>query len=137
MDAQGNIYGTTDAYGPSGCFEGCGTLYKIDTSGNFTVLHSFTGGDDGDHPQGVISDSAGNLYLTTQGGNPTCTGGFGCGLVVKLDTAGKYTVLHKFNGKDGYGPMGLSLNENTGILYGVADLGGLCNFCGTIFEITP
>jgi hypothetical protein len=112
-------------------------LFKIDTSGNFTVLHSFTGGDDGDHPQGVISDSAGNLYLTTQGGNPTCTGGFGCGLVVKLDTAGNYTVLHKFNVNGGNTPNGLVLDEKTGILYGAAAYGGLCTFCGTIFEITP
>jgi hypothetical protein len=57
--------------------------------------------------------------------------------VFKYDTMGKYTVLHKFDAKDGSGPHGLNLDENTGILYGITGGGGACNFCGTIFEITP
>lgn len=36
----------------------------------FTVLYSFTGGSDGATPNGVVLDSAGNLYGTTlNGGN--------------------------------------------------------------------
>ena len=135
MDGQGNIYGSAVFHANPHCLGGCGTLFKIDTAGNFTVLHSFAGGNDGDHPQSVVSDAAGNLYVATEGGNPSCQDG--CGLVARLDTKGKYTVLHKFNGKDGSALGGLQLNENTRILYGVAAEGGLCSFCGTIFEITP
>jgi uncharacterized repeat protein (TIGR03803 family) len=135
MDAQGNIYGTAVFHGSPQCLGGCGTLYKIDTSGNFTVLHSFTGGNDGDHPQFVTSDAAGNLYVAAEGGDPSCS--VGCGLVVKLDTGGEYKVVHKFNGKDGADPSSLSLDASTGIIYGTTPLGGLCSFCGTIFEITP
>jgi uncharacterized repeat protein (TIGR03803 family) len=135
MDAQGNIYGAAVFDGNPGCPGGCGTLYKIDTGGNFSVLHSFSGGDDGYHPQSVVSDAAGNLYVATEGGDPTCN--TGCGLVAKLDTTGTYKVIHKFNGKDGYGLGGLALDASTGVIYGVTALDGLCGFCGTIFEITP
>ena len=58
----GNLYGTTDGGGASGA----GVVFKVDTSGNETVLYSFTGGADGAYPNaGVILDSAGNLYGTT------------------------------------------------------------------------
>jgi len=50
---------------------------------------SFTGGADGGQPNGVIRDSAGNLYGTTYAGG---TAGFGT--VFELDTAGQETVLH-------------------------------------------
>ena len=62
-DASGNLYGTTDQGGDYGY----GTVFKIDTSGNETVLHSFAGHpDDGAHPRaGLTIDAAGNLYGTT------------------------------------------------------------------------
>lgn len=41
-------------------------MFKLDTSGNETVLYSFTGGFDGNLPHaGLITDSVGNLYGTT------------------------------------------------------------------------
>jgi len=42
-DAAGNLYGTT--YG--GGAWNRGAVYKVDTAGHATVLHSFTGGADG------------------------------------------------------------------------------------------
>jgi uncharacterized repeat protein (TIGR03803 family) len=55
MDAAGNLYGTTDGGGAfSSCsivrtrLAGCGTVFKLDTAGNLTVLHSFNGSD---HPK--------------------------------------------------------------------------------------
>ena len=135
IDAHGNIYGTAVFHGNPQCLGGYGTLYKIDASGNFTVLHSFTGGNDGDHPQYVTSDASGNLYVVAEGGDPSCN--TGCGLVVRLGTGGEYKVVHKFNGKDGADPSSLNLDPSTGIIYGTTPLGGLCSFCGTIFEITP
>ncbi|MGC9948415.1 MAG: choice-of-anchor tandem repeat GloVer-containing protein [Bryobacteraceae bacterium] len=65
-DAAGNLYGTTTGGGEKGCFISCGVVYKLDPSGNETVLHSFTGGVDGSYPYaGVMLDAAGNLYGTT------------------------------------------------------------------------
>lgn len=108
----------------------------------FKVLYNFTGGADGGAPLGLVQDAAGNLYGTTGlGGDPNCYGAWGrCGVVFKLDKAGKLTVLHKFtNGADGAFPYPtLALSGNT--LYGAASQGGYlhCFFdygCGSLFEI--
>jgi len=51
-------------------------VYKLDTSGNETVLYSFTGSPaDGQFPYaGVIGDGAGNLYGTTEFGGKSARG---------------------------------------------------------------
>jgi uncharacterized repeat protein (TIGR03803 family) len=96
QDSAGNLYGTTTAGGT----EGSGVVFKLDSSGSETVLHSFcspTNCDDGELPYaGVILDSAGNLYGTTYYG-----GASGNGVVFKLATSGTLTVLHSFTGADG------------------------------------
>jgi len=65
-DQAGNFYGTTNSGGVGCDGYGCGVVYRLDPSGQETVLHSFTGGaDDGALPEaGVIRDAAGNLYGT-------------------------------------------------------------------------
>src|ERR1017187_2355227 len=115
-DSAGNLYGTTELGGAA--YKG--VVYKLDTTGHETVLHSFTGGADGGYPfAGVIRDSAGNLYgTTTQGGYA------GSGVVYKLDTAGHETVLYTFNGTaDGGSPIVGVIRDSAGNLYGTA-LGG-------------
>jgi len=86
-DTAGNLYGTTYGGGTgSGCYYGgCGTVFKVDTNGTETVLHSFTG-TDGELPNGPIMDGAGNLYGTTLGGGKGagCSTYHGCGTVFKL-----------------------------------------------------
>jgi uncharacterized repeat protein (TIGR03803 family) len=88
-DSAGNLYGTTYAGGKNtACFdgEGCGVVFKLDSSGNETVLHSFTGGRDGFGPEaGLVMDATGNLYGTANFGgtvNRECAGG--CGVVFKI-----------------------------------------------------
>ena len=86
LDSEGNLYGTTYYGGAANR----GVAYKLDTTGKFTVLHDFTGGSDGANPHaGVIFDSAGNLYGTTEYG-----GTRGLGVVYELDPTGHETVLH-------------------------------------------
>ena len=68
QDGAGNLYGTT-AYGGSGggsnCGNfGCGTIFKLDSTGKETVLHSFVGTDGHGPRGGLIRDGAGNLYGT-------------------------------------------------------------------------
>jgi uncharacterized repeat protein (TIGR03803 family) len=134
-DSAGNGYGTTKYGGTAG---GYGTVFKIDRTGKFSLLHSFAGTPDGENPlAGVVLDPAGNIYGTTYYG-----GSFGYGTVFEIDTAGKFTVLHSFNNApDGANPMGGLTRDAAGTLYGTTSDGGdlSCGFsgCGTVFEVTP
>jgi uncharacterized repeat protein (TIGR03803 family) len=138
-DAAGNLYGTTSSYGPVGY----GTVFKLDTAGNETLLYSFTGGRDGASPGGVIRDAAGNLYgITSSGGSLARCGGYGCGVVFKVDPAGKETVLHSFAGypTDGAFPYAVLVRDAAGNLYGTTSRGGSgsClggNGCGVVFKL--
>ena len=76
-DNSGSLYGTTSE-GGNGCegSVGCGTVFKLEPSGNETVLHSFTGEKDGALPAAdLVLDGAGDLYGTTQGGGTSNKGG--------------------------------------------------------------
>lgn len=88
MDAAGNLYGITVFGGTHrNCNgDGCGTVFKLDATGNESVLHSFTGGTDGAFPSaGLAMDSAGNLYGNAEeGGDTACYPPHGCGTVFKL-----------------------------------------------------
>src|SRR5580765_3594301 len=89
----------------------------------FTVLYSFTGGADGADPaEGLILDSAGNLYGSANyGGTGSCDtdGLHGCGVVFKVTKDGAETVLHTFEGgSDGSYPWGGLTLDKDGNLYG-------------------
>jgi len=147
-DEQGNLYGSTTMGGlAGGCFgAGCGSVFKLDPTGKVTVLYNFTGGKDGFYPSGAIArDSAGNLYgATAYGGDFSCFPD-GCGVVFKVDTAGKETVLHTFTGTGGDGaqPWSGLVRDKEGALYGTTLDGGtgpactsMENGCGTVFKIS-
>jgi uncharacterized repeat protein (TIGR03803 family) len=128
LDSKGNVYGTASDGGASGD----GVVFKIDTSGQETVLYSFTGGSDGGFPYGsIIGDSAGNLYGTTNGG-----GASGAGVVFKVDLSGSETVLHSFTGgADGGYPLWVVLaRDSAGDLYGTTSSGGTAN-AGVVFKV--
>jgi uncharacterized repeat protein (TIGR03803 family) len=124
-DSVGNLYGTT-YYG--GASNG-GVVFKVDTAGTETVLHSFTGGADGRYPEaGLIADSAGNLYGTNQNGGPS-----NAGVVFKLNKTG-LTVLHSFTGgADGGTPFAGLIADSAGNLYGTTALGG--SGFGVVFKL--
>ena len=106
-------------------------MFKLDTTGTETVLHSFTGGADGGYPvASLIRDSAGNLYGTTV---------YGCvlraGVVFKLDTAGTETVLYGFKGgADGAYPLAGLIRDSAGNLYGTTSGGGVSGQ-GVVFKV--
>src|SRR5579872_6952310 len=135
-DKAGNLYGTTYEGGIVGCVDGCGTVYKVDTTGTETVLHSFAGGTtDGCFPYaGLLLDKAGNLYGTTQ-----ACGASGYGIVFMVSKGGKLTILHNFAGgtADGANPLyGSLLMDAKGALYGVAQYGGTANQ-GVVYKLKP
>jgi len=81
MDSAKNLYGTTYFGG----IADNGVVFKLDTTGRETVLHSFTGGTDGANPwTGLIIDSSGSLYGTTQAGGAVCYTSYTCGVVFKI-----------------------------------------------------
>jgi uncharacterized repeat protein (TIGR03803 family) len=119
-DAAGNLYGTTQYGGPvtTTCGIGCGTIFKLDTTGSLTVLHSVGS------QAGLVMDAAGNLYGSTTEG------------IFKLDPAGTFTVL------DASAGSGATLAlDAAGNLYGTTQFGGVAdstclqNSCGTVFKL--
>jgi uncharacterized repeat protein (TIGR03803 family) len=136
QDSAGNLYGTT-IYGGSGY----GTVFKLDTKGNFTVLYRFTGPPDGAYPYaGLVLDAKGNLYGTTQGGGRACKFNQGnCGVIFKVNPSGVETVLHTFTGgQDGGVPgNGALVRDQVGDLYGTTQFGGRKDTTGsgTVFEL--
>ncbi len=129
------LYGTTYSGGGNGCFKpGCGTVFKITTSGAENVVYRFAGGSDGDDPLASVTNVNGVLYGTTSGG-----GANNAGTVYKITTLGNETVLHSFGSvSDGEAPYAALIDVN-GVLYGTTDLGGSgCSSpgCGTVFTIT-
>jgi uncharacterized repeat protein (TIGR03803 family) len=86
FDAAGNLYGTTFLGGTGSCvfyqYSGCGTVFKLSPgSGGWkkTTLYNFTGGTDGEFPNGspLAMDASGNLYGATLGGATYGTSGYG------------------------------------------------------------
>jgi uncharacterized repeat protein (TIGR03803 family) len=134
-DSAGNGYGTTKYGGAAG---GYGTVFKIDRTGHFSLLHSFAGTPDGENPvASVVADPAGNIYGTTYYGGTN-----GYGTVFEIDTTGKFTILHNFDASpDGANPLGGLVRDAAGNLYGTTSDGGdlSCGFfgCGVVFEVTP
>jgi uncharacterized repeat protein (TIGR03803 family) len=138
IDSSGDLYGTTLWGGTSNL----GTVFKVSAAGSETLLHSFAGGSDGMNPEGgVIEDSAGNLYGTTEGGGTGAgCGGYYCGIVFEVSASGNETVLYTFNGDtaggvvDGANPWGGLVRDSEGNLYGTTVYGGSSGY-GTIFEL--
>jgi uncharacterized repeat protein (TIGR03803 family) len=135
-DKTGNIYGTTY----DGGADSQGAVFKIDTAGTETILHSFTGppeggGDGAFSYEGVIRDTAGNLYGVTAKG-----GASGAGVVYELDTTGKETLLYSFSGGADGGDPDSVLLLHKGNLYGTTANGGTgCGGtgCGVVFRLSP
>ncbi len=147
FDAKGNIYATTAFGGKGGCSpygNGCyglGVVFELSPNGDGTwaetLLHTFTGGKDGESPAcPMVFDAAGNLYGTTFAG-----GKYGNGNVFRLvpNANGTWTeqVLHQFTGgTDGSMPDGGVTFDAAGNLYGVAMKGGAYGY-GVVFQLSP
>lgn len=134
-DRAGSLLGTTYQGGPSGY----GTVFKLDTQGEETIVYSFcpnTPCTKGTFPGGVISDDHGNLYgVTFAGGDFSCEL-TGCGVVFGIDNKDAQTVLHAFAGAgDGETPNGPMVRDASGNLYGATTFGGAYGY-GTVFEVT-
>lgn len=124
IDVGGEFYGTTALGGT----KLGGTLYKIDTSGNESVVYNFPRNSS---PEGGLLAVNGILYGTTTSG-----GSAHHGSVFKVTVAGKSTIVYSFHGAtDGRNPTGGLINVN-GTLYGTTTRGGSTGN-GTLFSVSP
>lgn len=128
IDGSGNLYGTASGGGTSWV----GVVVKFNASGEETVLHNFTGGADGENPQGqLVMDKAGNLYGTTYSG-----GGANAGTVFEVSPKGNEKVLYAFKGGvDGENPVAGLIFDKSGNLYGTTTAGGSSGN-GAVFRLT-
>ncbi len=150
FDSSGNLYGTTVLGGASNG----GVVFELSPSAsgswNESLLHNFSGGQDGDYPQtGVIFDSAGSLYGLTGAGGGTagCNQPSGCGTAFQLTRASNgfwtETVLYRFTETTpltNLGPSPLAI-DSQGNLFATTYQGGTNTQCyagcGTLFELSP
>jgi uncharacterized repeat protein (TIGR03803 family) len=156
FDSAGNLYGTTFSGGDlSVCLGlGCGTVFELmpQTGGTwlFQLLHRFNV-TNGAAPEGVVLDSAGNLFgATAYGGTGSCSGPVesGCGLVYELSpVAGGSWHETLVKGFSGVGDSPVNPNQvvldSAGNIYGTSVFGGykVCSAdtvtCGTVYQLTP
>jgi uncharacterized repeat protein (TIGR03803 family) len=125
-DAHGNLYGTTYYGGDGGCLHrGCGTVFKVNRSGQERVLFRFDSKTGGWPASRLLRDVAGNLYGTTTRFR---------GTVFEIDPSRKLTTLDAFNvRRRGATPLGDLIQDQQGNLYGTT--AGHGDGCGTVFKI--
>lgn len=130
LDGAGNLYGTFQSGGPAKS----GSVYQLTPTGQLIILHAFAQSQaDGYSPYaGVVLDSAGNLYGTTQLGGEN-----NFGVVYEISAAGQETILYTFTGGlDGGHPFGGLLRDQAGNLFGTTPGGG-SDGDGVVYKIDP
>ena len=134
FDSAGNLYGTTQ----NGGNIGNGTVFELSPSSGAWVEHVLYGMEQGGkNPTcGLLFDSSGNLYGTTQEG-----GDENGGMVFELSPSGQnweFNVLYAFDGfsgsTDAHDPAAGLIFDSSGDLYGTSALGGTDGF-GTVYEL--
>ncbi len=145
---KGVLYGTTFYGGRCVIQEGCGTVFKVTTSGHETALYRFKGSSyddpskDGGNPAAGLLALKGKLYGTTAfGGN---SNGQSCGTVFEVSMSGRERIIYRFDCTNGDGRIPYSnLIPAGGLLYGTTSGGGVpyseyCerDGCGTIFSVS-
>ncbi|MGH9498551.1 MAG: choice-of-anchor tandem repeat GloVer-containing protein [Terriglobales bacterium] len=135
FDGAGNLYGTT----PDGGNSGEGVVYELSPQGGGwqqTVIHAFTGGNDG------AVGSLGSLLLAPDGnfyGVSELGGANQAGTVFRLSPADggkwKFATLYSFAGQPDAGfPYGGLITDGKNDFYGTTYYGG-ANGVGAVFKL--
>jgi len=133
IDPAGNLYGTIITKNGG---QYAGAVWKIDTAGQFSIVHQFAGKADGFGPNGpLMMNTDGNLYGTTASGGGTDANP-GYGTLFRITPAGQFRVIHTFTGPDGSNPTGTLAHDATGAIYG-ATSGNNGSIGGTVYKLKP
>jgi uncharacterized repeat protein (TIGR03803 family) len=127
MDGSGNLYGTTELGGA----HGAGTVFELAKGGDtITTLASFNGANGADPRAGLIMDSSGNLYGTTEYGGANSNG-----TVFEVGAgSGRITTMISFGGSNGDVPVGGLIVDGSGNFFGTTEQGG-ADGDGAVFEL--
>jgi uncharacterized repeat protein (TIGR03803 family) len=117
LDGDGTFYGSTLAGGANDA----GTIYKLETNGNYRVLHDFA--PEGGFPFGLVGGSDGFLYGSSYYGQE----------IFRLSKDGsEYSVVTTLQGA----PVGPLIEASDFLLYGVTENGGT-HQRGSVFRVNP
>jgi uncharacterized repeat protein (TIGR03803 family) len=141
LDQFGDLFGASSGGGTDiadcGSY-GCGTLFQMNKRSGYwkeQVLFNVSSTQSTVGP--LALDAQGNLYGTSATG-----GTFGAGFAYQMVKSGgiwTQNILHDFAGgaSDGANPYSGLIQDAAGNLYGATENGGVQNYYGTIFELTP
>lgn len=116
QSASGSFYGTTFEGGyvyQFLCGFGCGTIFKISSTGAFATVRVLHGVEAGNPESALAYGSDGNFY----GEVPT---GGGDGAVFKQPTSGKFSIVYDFRSDYGGGGSTAIFQATDGKFYGTA-----------------
>jgi uncharacterized repeat protein (TIGR03803 family) len=132
QDAAGNLFGTASQGGTSGK----GSVFELSGSNLQTLSNvvSFSGSSGSYPASGLIQDSSGNFYGTTQMGGPNGANG---GTVFELSGPNHQTLttLYSFDSGNTICPMSNLVMSPSGNLFGATLAGGSASM-GTIFQLS-
>ena len=154
LGKDGILYGTTTGGGTN--HEG--TVFKITTNGNMTILTSFFG-TNGRYPTGCLLQKGDSFWGTTARGGMTDSRehidmragmGGGMGTIFSINLQGAISTLVFFEKTNGEFPSGELIQGKNGNIYGTTSQGGIDwlvrnnltnQYCGdgfgTVFKISP
>ncbi|HZK80083.1 MAG TPA: choice-of-anchor tandem repeat GloVer-containing protein, partial [Humisphaera sp.] len=128
LDSNGNLFGTTSSYGPSGL----GTVFEIASGSDAITLTAAFTGSTGHNPYGAVTfDSSGNLFGTTNQGG---TSNNGTVFEVAHGSSIVTTTARFVRNTSGALPYGGLTIDTSGNLFGTTSVGGTGGL-GTVFEI--
>jgi len=136
-DNDGNVYGV--AVVSSAPTTIAGNIFKVSSSGVFSILHQFDGTDGSAPIGGLTWGTDGSIYGTTNGGG---SGSYQGGTIFRITKEGVFTTLYNFDGGAAgsfpsaalvLGRSSVPLSDPLDILYGTTSVGDTNNL-GAIFK---
>lgn len=140
FDSAGNIYGLGEGNGSENGQTYFGELFEGVNNGNGTytgnIIHFFTGGSDGFGANvGLVQDSSGNLYGSTNSGGALNNNGVVFEFSPNGDGSWTETFPYTFGDGKNFVPVGSMVIDGLGNLYGTTAEGGAYEW-GSVYRLS-